>query len=69
MEENQSNKKKLLSEEELLKVTRGDDLGSGAPLTESDVQACHERKKKKQCTFMDFDKCKWDGTSGKCVEK
>lgn len=62
MKENHSNKKKLLSEDELLKVTGGDDLGG-------DIQPCHERKKEKDCTSFDFDKCKWDETSGKCVEK
>ena len=63
MKENHSNKKKLLSEDELMKVTGGDDLGGG------DIQPCHERKKEKDCTSFDFDKCKWDETSGKCVEK
>ena len=65
MKENQSSKKKALSEDELLDVTGGDIMGISLP--NFGPMPCKHSKDEKGCNKMEH--CKWNTTISSCEEK
>ena len=65
MKENQSSKKKALSEDELLNVTGGDMMGMRLP--DFGPVPCSRSKKEKSCKKNEH--CEWNTASSSCQEK
>lgn len=65
MKENQSSKKKALSEDELLDVTGGDIMGMSLP--NFGPMPCKKSKDEKACNKIE--RCKWNTTISSCEEK
>lgn len=64
MKENQSSKKKALSEDELLDVTGGDLM---MRLPDFGPRPCNKSKDEKGCNKKEH--CKWNTTISSCEEK